>query len=239
MKCLTLVTQIGVGGGAAAAKCVSVSGNSTMKMMMVSMRDRSKNRKPLQKGRSLSIEAIQTVQALKRAAATHSHSSLQQAFAAKFSRLLKSDMIAVLRELLRQNQCHLALKVFEDMRKEEWYRPQLLLYTEMVAALGSNGLLQQLHQLITELKAETALTPDLRGFNELLESLMSLNLTGLAVDCYYLMKSVSCDPDKLSFKILIDGLTSNGETQLLAVIQQDAHKYYGPFWDFLEEEDEA
>lgn len=107
MKCLTLVTQIGVG---------VVEANETRylqkaaTMTMISMRDRSKNRKPLQKGRSLSIEAIQTVQALKRAA-NHSHSSLQQAFASRFSRLLKSDMIAVLRELLRQNQCHLALKV--------------------------------------------------------------------------------------------------------------------------------
>lgn len=234
MKCLTLVTQIGVG---------VVEANETRylqkaaTMTMISMRDRSKNRKPLQKGRSLSIEAIQTVQALKRAA-NHSHSSLQQAFASRFSRLLKSDMIAVLRELLRQNQCHLALKVFEDVRKEEWYRPQLLIYAEMVAVLGSNGLLEQVQQLIIELKkAETTVTPDLKGFNALLESLMSLNLTGLAVECYYLMKSVSCDPDKQSFKLLIDGLTSNGEMELAAAIQEDAKKHYGPFWDLLEDEE--
>lgn len=107
---MMLVTRMGVGVGlgvgiveAKHTKCVAT-------MTMVSMRDRSKNRKPLQKGRSLSIEAIQTVQALKRAAKL-SHSSLEEAFVAKFKRLLKSDMIAVLRELLRQNQCLLALKV--------------------------------------------------------------------------------------------------------------------------------
>lgn len=78
-------------------------------MMSITMRDRSKNRKPLQRGRNLSIEAIQAVQALKRAVS--SEVLLEQVFDTKFRRLLKFDMIAVLRELLRQNQCLLALKV--------------------------------------------------------------------------------------------------------------------------------
>ena len=71
---------------------------------------RSLNRKPLQKGRNLSIEAIQTVQALK-LAYNNDKSLLDQIFRSKFSRLLKFDMTAVLRELLRQNHCLLALKV--------------------------------------------------------------------------------------------------------------------------------
>lgn len=75
------------------------------------MRDRSKNRKPLQKGRNLSIEAIQAVQALKRVANKNDDSAVEQVFDSKVRRLIKSDMIAVLRELLRQNQCLLALKV--------------------------------------------------------------------------------------------------------------------------------
>lgn len=78
-------------------------------MMSITMRDRSKNRKPLQRGRNLSIEAIQAVQALKRAVS--SEVLLEQVFDTKFRRLLKFDMITVLRELLRQNQCLLALKV--------------------------------------------------------------------------------------------------------------------------------
>ncbi|KAK6159850.1 hypothetical protein DH2020_003231 [Rehmannia glutinosa] len=194
-------------------------------MMSITMRDRSKNRKPLQKGRNLSIEAIQTVQALKRAA-KHSEVSLEQVYDEKFRRLLKFDMIAVLRELLRQNQC------FEDVRKEDWYRPQLLLYAEMVSVLGSNGLLEKVELLIMELKTENTVNPDLVGFNALLESLMNLNLTGLAMECYYLMKSLSCDPDRLSFKILIDGLKSNRELNHLDVIQRDFEKFYGQFADF-------
>lgn len=81
----------------------------------ITMRDRSSNRRPLQKGRNLSIEAIQTIQALKRANKTKTEeepsSLLEQVFVSKFKRLLKLDMMAVLKELLRQNECFLALKV--------------------------------------------------------------------------------------------------------------------------------
>lgn len=73
------------------------------------MRDRSKNPRPLQKGRNLSIEAIQTMQALKRA--KKNEGSMEQVFDSKFRRLLKLDMMAVLKDLLRQNECLFALKV--------------------------------------------------------------------------------------------------------------------------------
>lgn len=111
MYCFTHVLRI---GGSLYLKQMKSSDdvglNSQKRMMSITMRDRSKNRKPLQKGRNLSIEAIQTVQALKRAA-KHSDVSLEQVYDNNFRRLLKFDMIAVLRELLRQNQCLLALKV--------------------------------------------------------------------------------------------------------------------------------
>lgn len=78
-------------------------------ILTVIMRDRGKNRKPLQKGRTPSIEAIQAVQALKRA--RRDESSLERVFESNFRRLLKLDMIAVLQQLLSQNECLLALKV--------------------------------------------------------------------------------------------------------------------------------
>lgn len=96
-----------------------VSGRNPIlrRAMVIKMRDRSKNRKPLQRGRMLSIEAIQAVQALKRAntppppSPSSSSSMLDRVIDSKIRRLLKFDMVAVLRELLRQNECSLALKV--------------------------------------------------------------------------------------------------------------------------------
>ncbi|XP_004290086.1 PREDICTED: pentatricopeptide repeat-containing protein At3g46870-like isoform X2 [Fragaria vesca subsp. vesca] len=101
--------------------------------LLITMRDRSKNPRPLQKGRNLSIEAIQTIQALKRA--QKNESLMEQVFNSKFRRLLKLDMMAVLKDLLRQNECFLALKVFQDIRKEYWYKPQVMLYADMIKAL--------------------------------------------------------------------------------------------------------
>ncbi|XP_076922876.1 protein THYLAKOID ASSEMBLY 8, chloroplastic-like isoform X2 [Bidens hawaiensis] len=94
--------------------------------MRVTMRDRSKNRKPLQKGRNLSIEAIQTIQYLKRTYKSFGDKQLhqQQVIDSKFSRLLKFDMMAILRELLRQDHCQLALMVFAEIQKEHWYKPE-------------------------------------------------------------------------------------------------------------------
>ncbi|XP_009767793.1 protein THYLAKOID ASSEMBLY 8, chloroplastic-like [Nicotiana sylvestris] len=207
---------------------------SKCRNMRISMRDRSKNRKPLQKGRNLSIEAIQAVQALKRAK-QNGESALEQVFNSKITRLLKNDLIAVLRELIRQNQCLLALKVFEEVQTEISYRPQLKLYAEMVSCLGSNGFLEEIKYLIMALKMDSSLPPDIEGFYALLESLLKFNLSSLALEVFYLMKLRGCDPDKLTFKLLINGLESNEETDLSAFVRQEAEKYYGHSLNFLDE----
>ncbi|KAL7237197.1 hypothetical protein ACSBR1_020294 [Camellia fascicularis] len=209
-------------------------------------RDRSKNRKPLQRGRNLSIEAIHTLQSLKRTNHQHqdssssssSSSSLELVFASKFKRLLKNDMMAVLRELLRQNQCLLALKVFEDIQEEYWYKPQVSLYAEIISALGCNGLYERVELLVVQLKMETSLEPETVAFNALLKKLMNFNMTGLAMECFYLMKSLGCEPDKSSFRILINGLESKGEVGLSSNVRQEAEKFYGKSLEFLEEKEE-
>ncbi|KAL3581099.1 hypothetical protein D5086_018934 [Populus alba] len=172
---------------------------------------RSLNRKPLQKGRNLSIEAIQTIQALK-LAHNNDKSLLDQVFRSKFSRLLKFDMTAVLRELLRQNHCLLALKVFEDIRVEHWY-------------------------LESEITGDLQFKTD--EFNQLLATLISFKLGGLVMECYEWMKSVvvGCEPDRSTFKLLVNGLESIGEFELSVVVRQDAYKFYGESLDFEAEEE--
>ncbi|XAR73081.1 hypothetical protein NMG60_11019944 [Bertholletia excelsa] len=204
----------------------------------ITMRDRSKNRKPLQKGRNLSVEAIQTIQALKRARNRNDEMYLERVFASSFKRLLKSDMMAVFRELLRQNECLLALKVFAEIQNEDWYKPQVSLYSETISVLGINGLHENIEQLFAEMKMKTSREHDADSFNKLLENLMNFNMAGLAMECYYLMKSLGCEPDKLSFRILISGLESRGEVGLASAVRQEAGKYYGKSLEFLEDGEE-
>ncbi|XP_030461352.1 protein THYLAKOID ASSEMBLY 8, chloroplastic [Syzygium oleosum] len=207
------------------------------KAMRASMRDRSKNRKPLQKGRTLSIEAIQAVQALKRAGGKGPR-SLELARRSAFGRLLKGDMIAVLRELLRQSRCDLALEVFEDIRKEYWYKAQVMLYAEMFSVFAGNGLFEDVKLLYLYLRTEDNIEPHLEGFNSVLRTFMSFSLVELATDCYYFMKEIGCEPDRSSFRILINGLESMGEQVASAKLREEAQKYYGGSLEFLQETEE-
>jgi hypothetical protein len=78
----------------------------------ITMRDRSKNRKPTQRGRYLSTEAIQAVQSLKRAVLRGAPAASAAAVVEpKLRRLLKADMVAVFRELAAQGEALLALQV--------------------------------------------------------------------------------------------------------------------------------
>uniref|UniRef100_A0A7N0T290 Pentatricopeptide repeat-containing protein n=1 Tax=Kalanchoe fedtschenkoi TaxID=63787 RepID=A0A7N0T290_KALFE len=206
--------------------------------MRISMRDRSKNRKPLQRGRNLSIEAIQAVQALKRA--KRDDELLQRAIDSKFRRLLKFDMVAVLREFLRQNECDLALQVFEDIRREFWYKPHVLLFADMIPVFARNELFEQVEFLYGCLKMDSQrIEAGVEEFNFLLRALVSCGVKGLAVDCFYLIKELRCEPDRSSFRILINGLEVDGETDESAVLRNEAKKYFGESLEFLKDDEEA
>ncbi|KAG7550041.1 hypothetical protein ISN45_Aa06g008710 [Arabidopsis thaliana x Arabidopsis arenosa] len=213
--------------------------------MVIKMRDRSKNRKPLQRGRMLSIEAIQAVQALKRAnpllpppLAPSTSTLLDRVIISKFRRLLKFDMVAVLRELLRQNECSLALKVFEEIRKECWYKPQVRMYTDMITVMADNSLIEEVNYLYSAMKSEKGLMAEIEWFNTLLTILLNHKLFDLVMDCYAFMQSIGYEPDRASFRILVLGLESNGEMSLSAIVRKDAHEYYGESLEFIEEDEE-
>ncbi|KAE8680767.1 auxin-responsive protein IAA8-like isoform X1 [Hibiscus syriacus] len=108
------------------------------------------NRGPLVKGRILSTEAIQAIQALKRAHRNSSSTATTLTPLPSLSRLIKSDLIAALRELLRQDQCTLALHVLSTIRSE-YPPPDLALYADVVAALARNRLMEEIDGLVEEL----------------------------------------------------------------------------------------
>lgn len=108
----------------------------------------------------------------------------------------------------------------------------------MIGVLGSNGLFDEVELLHLYLKREANLQPEIEGFNALLRTLVSLKTAELAMECYNLMKQVGCDPDRSTFRILINGLESMGETGSSAIVRLDAQKYYGESLEFLDENEE-
>ncbi|CAO2185763.1 unnamed protein product [Urochloa humidicola] len=101
------------------------------------------NRGPLQKGRSLSTEAILAIQSLKRLTASdRSPAAASSAAATALGRLLKADLVASMAELQRQGHWSLALAALHVARGEPWYRPDPALYATFVSsapAAASDG----------------------------------------------------------------------------------------------------
>ena len=108
----------------------------------------------------------------------------------------------------------------------------------MIRVFGSNGLFEQVQLLLCYLKKEPALDVETEGFNALFRTLIGFDMTGPAMECFHLMKTSGCEPNKSSFRILIKGLESKGELDLSATVKLDAKKYFGESMEFLEEEEE-
>ena len=144
-------------------------------------------------------------------------------------------MLAVLPELICQNQCYLALKVFEEIQ-EYWCRPQISLYAELVSLLGSNGFLEEVELLFIKFKKEPCLEPDINDFNALLEILANFNLIGLAVECFYLMKSIGCDLD-IVIQDINQCFTDKWGSKFFSFLWLEAQKYFGQSLNFEREKD--
>ncbi|KAH6778383.1 hypothetical protein C2S52_006082 [Perilla frutescens var. hirtella] len=182
--------------------------------------------------RVLSTEAIQAVQSLK--LAQNSPSKLEQVFSRKLSRLLKVDLEDTLTELQRQNELELALKVFNFVRKETWYVPDLSLFNDMIMMLGKHKMIEMVEQLFLELRNE-GLEPDARTFTELIGAYFKVKLVNKAMETYELMKASGCVPDQLTLTILIRNLEKAGEQALSETIKKECAEYFDYPNKFLEE----
>ncbi|XP_022722260.1 pentatricopeptide repeat-containing protein At1g62350-like [Durio zibethinus] len=192
---------------------------------------RGGTRKPLRSSRVLSTEAIQAVHSLKLA---KSNSKLQHVFSTRLSRLLKSDLLDTLDELQRQNEFHLAVKVFEFVRKEVWYKPDMPLYCDMIQLLGKNRMTEMAEQLFTELEND-GLKPDTRAFTEMIGAYLKMGMTEKAMETYEKLKASGCSPDKFTFTILIRNLENAGKEELSAVLKNDCTEFLEYPERFLED----
>lgn len=101
--------------------------------------------------------------------------------------------------------------------------------------MADNTLLEEVDHLYSSMKSEKGLMADVESFNTLLVILLNHKLFELVMDCYSFMQSIGYEPDRTSFRILVQGLESNGETGLSGIVRQDALEYYGESLEFTEE----
>ncbi|WOL14872.1 hypothetical protein Cni_G23653 [Canna indica] len=181
------------------------------------------NRGKLLRGRNLSTEAILAVQALKRAAAAGDEARVDRVVSADFSRLIKSDLLAALAELQRQDQWRLAFKAFAAARREPWYRTDLALYAQMVSTLARCGAQNEIDALVAELLQEEGWfsQENDKGISRLIRALMAAERGKLVTNVYRELKRKGFEPDDFLFKFLIRGLRRLGEKEAAIEVEKD------------------
>ncbi|KAF8388953.1 hypothetical protein HHK36_025636 [Tetracentron sinense] len=188
------------------------------------------NRGPIVRGRILSTEAIQAVQALKRAQ-RGDETKIDELVSKTLARLIKNDLIASLNELLRQDQSQLALKVFSAVRSEIWYKTDCSLYAEMVMMLARNGMLEEIDRLISEMDGDGFDSGDDRGLARLIKALIAAKRTESTIRVYGLMKKCGwgskIKADEYVVQVLSRGLRRLGEKSVSDEVDTEFVKFCG------------
>ncbi|KAK7257835.1 hypothetical protein RIF29_32095 [Crotalaria pallida] len=161
-------------------------------------------RGPLWRGKKLiGKEALFVILGLKRF--KDDDDKLQKFIKNHVLRLLKMDMFAVLSELERQEEVSLALMIFKVMQKQDWYKPDVFLYKDLIIALARSKKMEEVMQLWESMRKEN-LFPDSQTYTEVIRGFLKYGSPADAMNVYEDMKNSPDPPDELPFRILLKGL---------------------------------
>ncbi|KAL0341456.1 UNVERIFIED_CONTAM: Pentatricopeptide repeat-containing protein [Sesamum calycinum] len=121
------------------------------------------------------------------------------------SRLLKSDLVAVLAEFQRQNLIPLSMKLYDVVRKETWYRPDMFFYRDMLMMLARNKRVNEARTVWNDLKREEVLF-DQHTFGDLIRAFLDSGLPDEAMRIYDEMRSSPDPPLSLPYRVILKGL---------------------------------
>ncbi|CAN8245203.1 unnamed protein product [Cochlearia groenlandica] len=121
------------------------------------------------------------------------------------SRLLKSDLVSVLAEFQRQDQVFLSMKLYEVVRREIWYRPDMFFYRDMLMMLARNKKVEETKKVWEDLKGEGVLF-DQHTFGDLVRVFADNELMSEAMRLYEEMRDSPDPPLSLPFRVILKGL---------------------------------
>ncbi|XVF05433.1 hypothetical protein REPUB_Repub05bG0171900 [Reevesia pubescens] len=161
-------------------------------------------RGPLWKGRKLiGKEALFVILGVKRF--KDDEDKVQNFIKTHVLRLLKMDLIAVLSELERQEETSLAVKVFKVIQKQDWYKPDVYLYKDLVIALARCRKMDEAMELWESMRRED-LFPDFQTYTEIIRGFLRDGSPADAMNIYEDMLKSPDPPEELPFRILLKGL---------------------------------
>lgn len=121
------------------------------------------------------------------------------------SRLLKSDLVSVLAEFQRQDQVFLCMKLYNVVRKEIWYRPDMFFYRDMLMMLARNKNVDEVRHVWEDLKREEVLF-DQHTFGDIVRAFLDSGLPSEAMEIYDEMRRSPDPPLSLPFRVILKGL---------------------------------
>ncbi|XP_047322293.1 pentatricopeptide repeat-containing protein At1g62350 [Impatiens glandulifera] len=167
---------------------------------------------------------------------------LQRFMKSHVSRLLKSDIVAVLAEFQRQDLVFLSMKLYEVVRSEIWYRPDMFFYRDMLMMLSRNKKVDEAKRVWNDLKGEEVHI-DQHTFGDIVRAFLDSGLPSEAMEIYEEMRQSPDIPLSLPFRVMLKGLVPYPE--LREKMKDDFLELfpgmivYDPPEDLFEEEDDT
>jgi len=181
-------------------------------------------RGPLVRGRILSTEAILAIQSLKRADNNKSESSKKLP---NLARMIRSDLLSIIRELLRQDLCSLALQVLSTLRSEYPGQIDLNLYADVIFALSRNKCFDDIDRLIDDLEEGESWVKwgSDRGLLRVVRGLVEARRKESTVRICGMLRRSGCGDtwttDEYVVKVLRRGLKEMGEIEMASEVDRE------------------
>ncbi|KAD5316892.1 hypothetical protein E3N88_16838 [Mikania micrantha] len=121
------------------------------------------------------------------------------------SRLLKSDLVSILFEFQRQDLVFLSMKLYEVVRKEIWYRPDMFFYRDMLMMLARNKKANEVNRVWQDLKNEEVHF-DQHTFGDIIRTFLDSGLPSQAMCIYDEMRRAPDPPLSLPYRVIMKGL---------------------------------
>ncbi|XP_020593173.1 pentatricopeptide repeat-containing protein At3g46870 [Phalaenopsis equestris] len=191
-------------------RCGRLYGEPVLKVPIMDLEQRrrlyhdGRPRGPLWRGKKLlGKEALFVIQGMKRF--KDNDDNLAKFIKFHVLRLLKLEKITVLNELERQEEVGLALKMFRLIEKEDWFKPDVFLYKDLIISLAKGQKMEEAMQVWASMK-EKELFPDSQTYAEVIRGFLRYGSPADAMNIYEDMKRSPDPPEELAFRILLKGL---------------------------------
>eukprot|EP00252_Welwitschia_mirabilis_P012381 TRINITY_DN27416_c0_g1_i1.p1 TRINITY_DN27416_c0_g1~~TRINITY_DN27416_c0_g1_i1.p1 ORF type:complete len:292 (+),score=22.24 TRINITY_DN27416_c0_g1_i1:124-999(+) len=153
----------------------------------------------------ISKEALFVIQELKRGQNDPNPSRLSDFTKIHVSRLLKVDLLAVLAEFQRQQEVSLSLLIFNVIKGESWYKPDMYFYKDMIVMLAKAKKMEEAMNIWKEMK-EQGIEPDIKTYTEVIRGYLQTGSPTDAMNVYEEMKKSPAPPEETPYRVLLKGL---------------------------------